>query len=459
MSDSLLFLTGHLAHDNLCRQLADLDSVDFRFRVENIGVKVAALMSTAIVSRRLKDISGIDRVILPGLFAGDLESLSEQFGVPFVLGPKDLRDLPEYFGGLSKPVDLTEYTVRIFAEVVDAPHLDIDEILKRAEAFRLDGADVIDVGCLPGVAFDHLFDVVRELKQAGFVVSVDSLDTDDLLTAGKADADYLLSIKESTLWVCEQVTSTPVLIPENTADMSSLYRAMDELQKNDRHFFADAILDPFPFGFTISIVRYHELRSRYPDCQILMGTGNVTELMDADSSGITSVLMSLLVELDITAILTTQVSAHACRAVREADLARRIMHAAQQDNALPRRYHHGLLTTHDKKPFPYSTAEICTMAESIRDGSYRIQVNDDGIHLYNRDGISCSTDPFTLLPSIDVAGDSSHMFYLGVELARAQIAWQLGKRYAQDSELEWGVARRDCHSNFVKLAMNPENTE
>ena len=36
----------------------------------------------------------------------------------------------------------------------------------------------------------------------------------------------------------------------------------------------------------------------------------------------------------------------------------------------------------------------------------------------------------------------SHMFYLGVELGRAQIAWQLGKRYSQDSELEWGVAQR-----------------
>ena len=31
-------------------------------------------------------------------------------------------------------------------------------------------------------------------------------------------------------------------------------------------------------------------------------------------------------------------------------------------------------------------------------------------------------------------------FYLGVELARAQIAFQLGKNYDQDNELEWGVA-------------------
>ena len=36
--------------------------------------------------------------------------------------------------------------------------------------------------------------------------------------------------------------------------------------------------------------------------------------------------------------------------------------------------------------------------------------------------------------------DASHAFYLGVELARAQIAFQLGKRYVQDRELDWGVA-------------------
>ena len=36
--------------------------------------------------------------------------------------------------------------------------------------------------------------------------------------------------------------------------------------------------------------------------------------------------------------------------------------------------------------------------------------------------------------------DGSHAFYLGVELARAQVAHQLGKRYVQDNELRWGVA-------------------
>ena len=37
--------------------------------------------------------------------------------------------------------------------------------------------------------------------------------------------------------------------------------------------------------------------------------------------------------------------------------------------------------------------------------------------------------------------DGAHGFYLGVELARAEIAWRLAKRYAQDEPLDWaGVA-------------------
>ena len=48
---------------------------------------------------------------------------------------------------------------------------------------------------------------------------------------------------------------------------------------------------------------------------------------------------------------------------------------------------------------------------------------------------------------IAIVGAGAIGGYLGAELARAEIAWQLGKRYAQDEELDWGVAaerpRRD----------------
>ena len=62
------------------------------------------------------------------------------------------------------------------------------------------------------------------------------------------------------------------------------------------------------------------------------------------------------------------------------------------------------------------------------------------MHVYNRRGHHVAADPYELFPALHVEQDGSHAFYLGVELAKAQIAWQLGKRYVQDQPLGWGCA-------------------
>ena len=316
----------------------------------------------------------------------------------------------------------------------------IEAVLERAHRYRRDGADVIDIGCLPETRFDHLEDIVRSLKGAGFAVSVDSVDPQELLRGGRAGADYLLSLKEETLWVADEVSSTPVLIPSSPGDIESLYRAMQVLGERGREFYADPILDPIHFGFSDSIVRYVELRRAYPQIQIMMGIGNITELTDADTSGINAILMGLISELRISAVLTTEVSPHARRAVREADVARRMMYASREDNSLPRGYSADLLTVHGRKPFPDTPEEIAETASAIKDPSFRVQVSSEGIHVYNREGHHRATNPFDLWPALGLEQDGGHAFYMGVETARAQIAWQLGKRYAQDAELDWGCA-------------------
>ena len=137
-------------------------------------------------------------------------------------------------------------------------------------------------------------------------------------------------------------------------------------------------------------------------------------------------------------MLATSVSPHACNAVAEANLARRIMYAAREEQSLPRNYSDGLLGLHDRRPFPYSSEEIAEIATHIKDGSFRIQISEEGVHVFNRDGLHTDTDPFRLYQYLSVENDPSHAFYLGVELARAQIAWQLKKKYRQDEELQWG---------------------
>ncbi|WP_157269149.1 DUF6513 domain-containing protein [Azohydromonas aeria] len=450
--EHIVFLTGHLAQPALQRVLASLPDAPFTWEVRDIGLQVAGLMTADMVRRRVAapvlsepEAEGgaprrADRLLLPGRCRGDVAALEAHYGIPVQRGPEELKDLPAFFNRQAKAVDLSKYRVRIFAEIVDAPRLDVAGIVERARAYAADGADVIDLGGLPATPFPHLEDGVRALKAEGFRVSVDSLDPAELLRGGRAGADYLLSLNADTLWIADEVPSTPVLIPRTPEDEASLAEAIEAMRAKGRPFLADAILDPLPFGLLKSLCRYQRLRDRFPDVEILVGVGNVTELTDADTAGMNALLLGLCEELQASAILTTQVGAHARRAVREADVARRLMHAAHAGRSLAKGFTDELLTVHARRPFPDTPEEIAQNAAGVRDPNFRVQVAGDGIHVYNRDGHRVERDAFALWPGLKLEADGAHAFYMGVELARAEVAWQLGKRYVQDQPLDWGCA-------------------
>ena len=440
MAERILFLTGRLAQPQLERVLAGIDDAPFTYEVREIGLQVAALMTADMIRRRVEAPVQASRIIVPGRCRGDLDALGAHYGIPVQRGPEELKDLPRFFNRAAKPVDLSEYEVAIFAEIVDAPRLSVEAIVARAQVLQRDGADVIDLGCLPETAFAHLEDSVRALKAEGFAVSVDSVDVQELLRGGRAGADYLLSLTADTLWVADEVAATPVLIPRTPHDEASLHAAIDAMSAKGRAFLADPILDPIPFGLVASIVRYHALRARYPKAPIMMGVGNLTELTEADTSGINALLFGMAAELNVAAVLTTQVSAHARRAVKEADWARRIMHAAARQRSLPKGLNDALMTVHAKHPFPDTPDEIAATAAQVRDPNFRVQVSQQGLYVYNRDGLRTGQGAFELWPQLGLENDASHAFYMGVELAHAQLAWQLGKRYTQDQPLDWGCA-------------------
>ncbi len=439
MSERILFITGRLAEKQV-RQVLEKMQPDFLYQVHVMGVTVAALITADMIARRLTDTAGADRIIVPGRCRGDLEALSQHFGIPVERGPEEIKDLPQYFGQAAHHYDLSQYQTKIFAEIVDAPNISVEAIVERAYYYKANGADVIDIGCLPDTPFTHLAETIRTLKQEGFLVSIDSLQDADLLAGGKAGADYMLSLTKSSLWIADEVATTPILIPETHGDLDSLDEPIRILQAKNRAFIVDPILDPIHFGFTDSIVRNHQFRQRYPEVEMMFGVGNITELTHADTSGMNALLLGICSELNINHILATQVSKHACRAIKEADRARRIMFAAKQNNSLPKHINSDLLTVHDTAPFPNSLEEIQNLASQIKDPSYRIQTSSEGLHVFNRDGLHSAQDPFELYPKLKVETDGGHAFYLGVELARAEIAWQLGKRFTQDQALSWGCA-------------------
>jgi dihydropteroate synthase-like protein len=440
MPEHLLFLTGRLAKPRVASVLQAMQPTDFTYAVHDLGVKVAALMTADLIRRRLPKPVEADRIILPGRCRTDLDALGAHYGLPVQRGPDDINDLPEFFGRKGQPRDLSRHDVRMFAEIVDAPNLAIPDILRRAAEYKTAGADVIDLGCLPDTPFPHLEAAVRALTDAGHRVSVDSADIDELRRGAKAGAQFLLSLTEETLSLLDEVEAVPVLIPARHGDLDSLLRAMDALDARGRPYLADPILDPIHFGFMDSLGRYAALRKARPRAEILMGTGNLTELTDADTTGITAALMGIISELHIGNVLVVRVSPHCRRALEETDAARRIMFAAREEGSLPAGIGPALLCLHDRKPLLYAPAEIAEMAAAVGDDNFRIELAADGLHVYNRQGHHAATDPFDLFPRLAVERDGSHAFYLGYELAKAEIAWRLGKRYVQDQPLNWGCA-------------------
>ncbi len=450
MADAIVFVTGHMARARLERVLGEM-APSFQWQIADAGVKVAALMTTQLLERRLKLPEGTTRVVLPGRCRVDLDRLARHFGVPFERGPDEVADLPRHFGKAAKAADLSRHDVRIFAEIVDASALGIDALVERAHRLRASGADVIDIGCLPDTPFVHLEEAVRALKAEGHVVSVDSADADELERGIRAGADFVLSLTLETLHLAELGSVVPVVIPQTAGDITSLLKAMDALDAKGKAYIADPVLDPIHFGFTASLMRYARLRELRPDAEILMGTGNLTELTEADSGGVTAMLMGVISELGIRNVLTVQVSPHTRRTIEEHDAARRMMFAARADDALPKGYSQALLGLHDKSPFPSSPQDIAAMAGAVRDPNYRIEVSSDGIHLYNRDGHHIAENAFDLFPAIETGGDTGHAFYLGAELMRAETAFKLGKRYTQDQPLNWGCAVNADAQDLTKL--------
>ena len=440
MAERILFLTGHLARARLEKVLAGAGELGFQWSILDIGVKVAALMTETIILRRLPRPVNADRVIVPGRCRADLARLAGEFGLPFERGPDELRDLPAYFGKHGRDLDLSRHDMRIFAEIVDASALPVDAIVARAHTMRAAGADVVDLGCLPDTPFPHLEEAVQELRTRGFGVSVDSANAEELRRGGRAGASFLLSLTERTLDIAAETGAQPVLIPETHGDLPSLLRAAEAARRRGIAAILDPVLDPIHFGFMASLARYAEVRRNLPDAEILMGTGNLTELTDADSAGTTAILLGICSELHIRNVLVVQVSPHTRRTIQEHDAARRMMFAAREDGSVPKDYGAALLALHERKPFPYTPGEIAELAAEVRDNNFRIEVAEDGIHVYNRHGHHVAQDAFSLFAKLDVGHDGAHAFYLGAELTRAEIAWRLGKRFAQDEPLNWGCA-------------------
>jgi len=431
-----LFVTGRLAADALRKTLDKLE-LDFEYDVAVLGGSVAALMRTEWIARRLPEDCGCRQVMIPGLCRGDLATIEARVGVPAVRGPRDLKDLPAFFGQKLDLEGYGEYHTKILAEIVEAYRMPFTDILTEAEYFHSSGADIIDLGCPPMEAFPGVGEVVAGLKERGFTASIDTFHPQTIREADEAGVDLLLSVNTQNMELVRHLRCKVVVIPDFGEGLESLERNVAKVDALGASYVIDPILDPLSFGFTASLERYCETRRRHPDAEILMGVGNLTELTDADSVGINAVMAGIIAELGIDYVLTTEVISWARGAVRELDLARKLMHYALRNRVLPKGLADGLVALKDIPFETYSETELRDMQQRVRDKHYRIFADGQWVYVFNRDTFLRGRDPRALFADLDVS-DSGHAFYLGCELERAALAVRLGKKYTQESPLRWG---------------------
>jgi dihydropteroate synthase-like protein len=438
MMSRYLFITGKLAAKSLCNTLDSIPNL--KYKLATLPISVAALMNTRFIAKHISGAMGCGIAMIPGSCKGDLNLIADKLGIEVVRGPVSLKDIPVFFGTAGPLKGYGAYKMKIIAEIVDAHQIGLDQILARASYFRDSGADIIDLGCPVEAGFPEIGKAVKALKEAGFQVSVDSFNPADLLKADQAGVDLVLSINSENLELARRLHCKVVVIPDFNCGLESLERNIVQLDAWHIPYIIDPILHPIGFGFAESIGNYIAVRRNHPNCEMLMGLGNLTELTDADTTGINAVMAGFIAELGIDYALTTEVISWARGAVRELDLARRIMYYAHEHKVLPKHLNDGLITIKDPPFESFTEEELRAIQSKVRDRNFRIYTDQSSIFVFNRDLFVKGSDIqelFEQLNGIDVP----QAFYLGKELQKALLAIHLGKKYVQEEDLRWGYLK------------------
>ena len=383
MAERLLFVTGKLAAPAL-RDTLDRTELPFDYEVAIMKITVAALMTTEWIARFLEPPEATTKIMIPGLCEGETDVLAERFGIPVEKGPADLKRLPSWFGQADARANYGRRDIRVFAEINNVPRLSRDHILELAGYYRDAGADVIDLGLSLGAP------LARRGSRGDRRAARARLRTEHRHDGSGRDPDGRRGgrrLRPQPQRVQprprRRLRATPVLIPDTPEDLDSLEATIAHLERLGKPYLVDPIVEPIGTGFAASLGRYLEVRRRHPEAEMLMGIGNLTELTEADSTGVTAVLIGFCQELGIRNVLTTEVINWAQGAVQEAVLAAQLMHFAQEQGTPPKHVDGRLLTVKDEDLRPYAESELRELHAQVTDPNFRIFADSDWIYVFN----------------------------------------------------------------------------
>ena len=378
-------------------------------------------------------------------------------------------------GGEGREVPIGRgFPMRVIAEIVNAPTLTIVSVEDRARYYEAEGADIIDIGMLAGKPHpEAVGELVRAVRSAASLpVSIDTLDPSEIEAAVDAGVDLVLSVDRGNMEeVAPYVSEIPVVVLPSDMRQGFLPKGAEErvafLMENIRaardlgieKIIADPVLEPaVKPGLLESLRAYRLFRWEDPSTPVLYGLGNVTELIDADSTGVNGLLTALASEVEANLLFIPEYSAKARGSVRETAQAARMMFLAGRRERPPKDLGVDLLVLKEKRwteaPYDRSAEEGVKVLEAKgedeleldRLGWFKIQVDREKaliIATCYRD----SDSPHLIVKGLDareiyqtiiregLIGKYDHAAYLGKELAKAELALRLGRSYRQDEPL------------------------
>ncbi|MHB8902248.1 MAG: DUF6513 domain-containing protein [Thermoguttaceae bacterium] len=437
-----LFVTGRLAEEPLRRVLQPLSrEAGFEYSVAVMPITIAALITPRWLARRLEVAGGITAVIVPGHCQGNLAVVEEAAGVPVLRGPRDLRELPEFFGRSGGPADYGEWDIEIVARLGSADEFSVDELLERAGDLCDDGADVVLLAGR-GRRWPDLGPAIEELRGAGHRVALADVTPADLLSVVHLGAELVFPADEEQREVAASLGLETVVEARGMRD-EELRQAIETGSRKGARVRIDPGLRPIGVGLAESVERFVRVRREWPQVPAVMGLDAVTETTAVDSAALHVVLMGICEELGVGSVVVSQDSNWTRTAVRECHLARQMSLHAAREKSPAGEVEPGMLLLRDVAAREFGREELDRLAQLLKDPSPRLFAEGGRLHAVSSGKHLESDDPYDLFDQIvsgsDRPPEAVRAFYLGYEMAKAMTALTLGKTYRQDEALDWGL--------------------
>jgi len=496
------------------------------FIIEKAPISVSAFLTETMTRNILNNIdrSKIDIVLLPGFVQWDTLSLEQEFSLAIRKGPEFASSIPAVINNLGKlnlsnkiaankliessgeefynKLVRNQYEIAseqlgnhtffmnekkpelmigrnlpppIIAEIVNCTEKDDNSILRKANHYLRSGADIIDIGCVSNKPNPQRVREIVKLLRHDFdvLLSIDSMNTDEILAAVDEGIDLILSIDLGNYNNFTDIPKNlPIVILPTKINEGYFPKEPDIRVKNlleltrklknlgFQKLIADPLLEtPISPGICRSLETYMLYKKTVAldenqdlELPMFFGISNVVELMDIDSVGINGLLASIAIELDMGILFTVEHSTKMMGGVAELKQCTKLNYISKFRKTPPINQGIQIFKAKGKvsQEIPEFDDRVATVVNSFNSsyepdpsGYFKIHINHYAgkiyiFHFSNKDelkniligksaeGISKKVIELKLTEIL------SHINYLGRELAKAENCLLTGAPYIQD---------------------------